>query len=124
MRRSEKMQLARALAAATHPEVIRPSREGRGTSAERSQAPAGDRGTAPPEERPASPVPRPRTCEPCQVLSTEMHRYCQRDGCQCPCRLRNRFPRDRPKRPHSYPRPDWKRRLPAGTTRRLEERRA
>ncbi len=63
------------------------------------------------------------TCVWCQILSTRCHRYCA-GHCDCPCRLTNSHPPSagrwsRP-RPHSYPRPDWRHRLPAGTTRRRE----
>lgn len=64
------------------------------------------------------------TCENCIVISTTMHKYCKRGECDCSCRQIGMWGGGGPvrgKRPHSYPRPDWNRRLPAGTTRMREE---
>lgn len=64
----------------------------------------------------------------CTVLSTEGHRSCGMNGCQCACHLRGAassgFDQKRSAhRPHSYPRADWLARKPAGWHRERERQR-
>lgn len=44
----------------------------------------------------------------CRLLSTEGHKHCDWGLCDCTCHLKGSYgvPGE-PRRPHSFPRPDW-----------------
>jgi hypothetical protein len=49
------------------------------------------------------------TSRACRVLSTEMHQHCPWPKCDCLCHEQGTYggTNTSPRRPHSFPRPDW-----------------